>query len=149
MHREILFRAKRVDNNEWVEGYYFETPLTDESTGSHPVDGWFFLTGRHRHCIAKNGCVYEVIRESVGQYTGLTDKNGVKIFEGYVCIRNPYGFTNKSVFSVHYHERHCAFTIADSDGRVKTWLHEITHTHDIEVIGNVTDNPELLGGDVE
>ena len=60
------YRGKRVDNGEWVYGYYFKTPLTDESTGSKPEDGWHFLSGRVRSCIStETGCVYEVNPETV------------------------------------------------------------------------------------
>ena len=81
--REIKFRGKRVDNGGWVCGHYFETPLSDEATGSDPKDGWFFLTGRHRHCISKTGCVFEVMPETIGQFTGETEK---KYSDG-ICLR--------------------------------------------------------------
>ena len=137
--REILFRGKRLDNGEWVEGFYFiderdiedgviwrDVPQIQQRYGDH-YD------------------YFDVDPLTIGQFTGLTDKNGKKIFEGDICTRSPYGMPSyKTTFSVHYHNLHCAFIIADDDGRVKTWLHEITNTHDVEVIGNIHDNPELL-----
>ena len=79
--REILFRAKRTDNGMWVEGLYIETPLTAEVIT--PIeDGHYFLTGNKRHCISHDGCVHEIHRESLGAFTGLTDKSGRKAFEG-------------------------------------------------------------------
>jgi len=135
MNREILFRGKRTDNGEWAEGYYFKTPLTDGATTSKPEDGWYFLSGRERHCISKSNCVYEVIPSTVGQYTGLTDKNGKKIFEGDIVCNDEENGT------VSYAENEGMFMI-----EFRSWCTDFDHFYGIEfeVIGNIHDNRELL-----
>lgn len=83
--REILFRGKRKDNGEWIYG----VPITDESTN----DAYIITStaGASLKSEINNMCAtgFRIIRNTVGQYTGLTDKNGTRIFEnGYMIIDN-------------------------------------------------------------
>lgn len=140
--REILFRGKRVDNGDWVIGYYIKANHHWHNQGIHKdwivVDtiqngGWCNVRGK-----------YAVIPETVGQYTGLTDKNGTKIFEGDIVkveyIGNARGIASQ-IAEVVFEK--CKFTLAYG------WHKEIVCLTDFanvsfEVIGNIHDNPELL-----
>ena len=140
--REILFRGKRDDNGEWVYGYY-------ACIGKHH----YILTGKLNLIGAVNFEHYLVIPETVGQYTGLTDKNGKKIFEGDIVMfsrnRNLPNFTPVPEV-IRYHYGDCAFQrfpynkslTKGKSGR----LLQPDMMCECEVIGNIHDNPELLEG---
>lgn len=135
--REILFRGKTTRTKLWVYGYY----TTNYGTG--------------RDQIREKGdcCFKEVLPETVGQYTGLTDKNGKKIFEGdIVSTKYKLGRGGYYVFEVYYNENLCQFALTINSGsytknKQYDWL-QLTSlkANKVEVIGNVHDNPELLKG---
>ena len=127
MDREILFRGKRTDNGEWIYGNLFIPDNPDK-----PVE---ILIGTNSVRIS-----YDVIPATVGQYTGLLDKNGTKIFEGDIV---KYGDT---VHNVVFEQRNGTAYF----GLVYSTLETLSFGHyqdlkQIEVIGNIYDNPELLG----
>ena len=126
--REILFRGKRVDNGEWTEGDLIQSR---GKTYIHPKANSF---GVSETGLSKLIVLHEVIPETVGEYTGLTDKNGKKIFEGDI-IRS-----NSERGYIEYYPNDCAFDVVDDHGFY--WL--ISEMSNIEVIGNIHDNPELL-----
>lgn len=119
--REILFRGKREDNGEWVEGFYTEA------------------------CAMKTGAIiensdddYYVDPATVGQYTGLQDKNGNKIFEGDIISYNG----SKEVVYFDTSIRIPCFTTGIGSGS-STALHPYKISKRHIVIGNIHDNPEL------
>ena len=124
--REILFRGKRTDNGEWIEGYA-------------AMSGGTFI-------ICDNGLtyggfiVYEVIPETVGQFTGLTDKNGVRIFEGDIVTGY---FNHEKIVGYIFYGGNAQFFI-QRDGIYGIGLDNSDCW--LEAIGNIHDNPELLKG---
>lgn len=164
MNREIKYRGQRTDNKQWVYGYYFKTPLTDEASGSKPEDGWFFLTGRERHCIAQNNCVYEVIPETVGRDTWLKDKNGIEIYESDICRQNndemdlvqvcfgEFGVIDieTEVITDTVHGWYLKVIPTDEISKMEPFCNDMPlneqwiGTLDTEVIGNIYENSELL-----
>lgn len=119
--REILFRGKRKDNGEWVEGNY------GEYYGEYSC-----ISILSKKTMSGSWC-YDVIPETVGQFTGLTDKNGVRVFEGdIVCIFDGEYFSGV----VKYSNEQGSFTVDDTS--LHYWV------SDIEVIGNVHDNLDLI-----
>ncbi len=160
--REILFRAKRVNNGEWVEGFY--TQLPKPSLGATIVAGgelcaedvadYIIVNKSKQHSNFSNAyplevveCEqYEVIPETVCQCTGSKDKNGKKIFENDIvkCNYDDYGEKRIYIGKVIFREDTCAFVVTDRKSTDYEWWNE-----EKEVIGNVFDNPELLGGDTD
>lgn len=128
--REILFRGKRVDNGEWVEGNFIKDNWGD--TYGELIYG--ILQDREAPAGLAGWIPKRVLPETVGEYTGLTDKNGKKIFEGDI-IRS-----NSERGYIEYYPNDCAFDVVDDHGFY--WL--ISEMSNIEVIGNIHDNPELL-----
>lgn len=141
MDREILFRGKREDNGEWVEGFYVNIGKTCPSiaTGKLAIE---------RNKLAPE--MHKVIPETVGQYIGLTDKNGRKIFEGdIVKYVDKYGQEVLS-YIVEWSKDSCMFFLKcigfddrfDSDFDVFYGEPE-----PFEIVGNIHDNPELVRKD--
>ncbi len=130
--REIFFRGKRVKNNEWVYGSFLkqtgERISTDEVS---PIECWIY---------GMRGETALVDPETVGQYTGIKDKNGVKIFEGDIVMKRTYHKKKpcEVVFGVGCF--HCGWGGGSSTADNPYLLND----KQIEVIGNIYDNPELI-----
>lgn len=127
--REILFRGKRLDNGEWVEGFIVAIRGNTYPNGFEmiTVDG---INYDELDSYIPDFISYAVDPSTVGQHTGLTDKNGKRIFEGDILtlrggrprvVRFEYG----------------AFILEDSSIPMR-------FANKFEVIGNIHDNPELL-----
>lgn len=143
--REILFRGKLIDNGEWVEGSLvkstYETPTKKEEHFriQETVYGFNDESEMPFFCDYMSGIDEEVIPETVGQYTGLKDKNGNKIFEGDI-VR--YGNTiHKAIFEQRNGTAY--FGLVYSEIETLPFGH-YQDLKQIEVIGNIHDNPELI-----
>lgn len=153
--REIIFRGKRVDNGEWIYGGYAKCNNREYILPDIDLVG--------REWVFKN---IEVVPETVGQFTGLTDKNGKKIFEGDIVMYSdeecyyPEEYTKfigdivfeKGAFGIGSREKLPIdlYYWCDNDNFVSLWelYWNLNCTQDelpmLEVIGNIHDNPELL-----
>ena len=132
--REILFRGKRVDNGEWVYGAYGNHTSFDAMIIDRP-----YLTG-NSDLSALN--FWMVNPATVGQYTGLTDKNGTKIFEGDILSERPSMNNEPYIGYVKYDEELTAYRIIFKDQSIVHILGSYSTSY--TVIGNIHDNPELL-----
>ena len=135
--REILFRGKRVDGYGWIYGGL----IYDEAEYNQPriVIGREYSTGTFFNAQAPR-----VMRDTVGQYTGLTDKNGKKIFEGDIVQGTIVSAWNKALIRCEVVYNKDSF-ISVERTRNQDRVHKVKFAKDIEVIGNIYDNPELLG----
>lgn len=175
--REILFRGKHKYGGEWVEGYYclkkykYAGDKTFMSETHTITTGIMEASGAYQEHVEE--IKYEVIPESIGQFTNLTDKNGRKVFEGdiieidYVintCYwkESPETYKPRRSHSLHYDEekntltykRNYAVEWKEKDAR---WIirngsdqHNLNKIylsyHNVIIIGNIHENPELLKG---
>ena len=122
--REILFKGKRVDNGEWVYGLLTCRNYIDVFTQKVCYDGEEELT----YCTVEH-CQLDA--HTVGQYTGLTDKNGKKIFEGDI-VESPHGTQGV----VEWQNAECAFLVNIGDD----W--QTMDDCPYEVVGNIYDKEE-------
>lgn len=131
--REILFRGKRLDNGEWVFGDLIRNLIYDGREKEMRIGDIYFEHNGDMHGTA----VYKVIPETVGQFTGLTDKNGKKIFEGDIIAK---GFER---YEVQWNAEQLRWGIY-LEGYEVAGFTKFSEPF-FEIISNIHDNPELFG----
>lgn len=136
--REILFRGKSVEDGKWFTGQLLrlkssvsekELNVIVEGCEWDDSDEWFNIFK-----------MAKIVPETVGQFTGFTDKNGKRIFEGDIIRKTNKG-RHSEIFTANIH----------TDFRVKEEVYygpfeHLTESCEYEIIGNIHDNPELLKG---
>lgn len=151
MTREILFRGKRTDNGEWIQGGYCvipHPPVCFKEDLEH--------VGSDKHCIVcenpntladwgmpRQMCMAEVDLETIGQYTGLKDKNGTKIFEGDIvhCVAQ---YDSGNLFVVFEEGEFRLIDCSDFKTYVTGMGFRSIRCFNKTIIGTIYDNPELL-----
>lgn len=141
MNREIIFKAKTTKKNDlkhefnekWVEGNLI---LCGDKAYIHPVSNKIDVTGEIGRIIV----MHEVDPETLCQYTGLTDKNGRKIWENDIVK------CKTANLRVSWHTFKASWVVSKKGWMFNHFFGESMEPEDVEAIGNVFDNPELLEG---
>lgn len=150
--RDIIFRGKRLDNGEWVYGEFCPKDLGDDAFG--PLVDKQSIIKMDEPC---SGFWFEVDPTTVGQFTGLLDKHGKRIFEGDIatglnCTGMWTGYViwidKISGFGLKWIHRDEP-TAFENIPMLRFLTSKAGHTEEFiaGVIGNIHDNPELLEGD--
>lgn len=139
MKREILFRGKRKDNEEWAYGYFVKDVYGEAIYPINPIQDGF------------PNEITDVDPDTVGQFMGLTDKNGNKIFEGdilrkwksyYVSNKADIEYVPTSITDVATMAEFPLFWLENEDfGDERDGFED---AEEWEIIGNIHDNPELI-----
>lgn len=143
--REILFRGKSVKTGEWVYGWYCEATFGRWPLCPSIVDSEKARAGEFEYC--------EIVPESLGEFTGLCVKNGTKVFEGDIIRNISFDETvfhgvirfGKYNAPMYQEETNVGFFIEWVP--IFPWRCDLAHwidKEDVEVVGNIHDNPELL-----
>ena len=148
--REILFKAKRVENGEWIEGYYYKVQETvycfkkDYEKNPVPIHHFIIFTRTTDWGLPMQVYQTEIIPETLCQFTGLCDKNGKKIWENDICDRKE---KYPEVVKMANGDWTLDYSYVSHKERGACYCNLGFYAEErkcVEVIGNIFDNPELL-----
>lgn len=137
MNRKIKFRGQQINTKKWIHGYLYREK------------GLYLICENIRYAEKE-----PILLDTVGQFTGLHDKNGKEIYEGDIVLYEDWemayegggndSFINKGI--VEYCEDNCCYNVTE---RQTVDITDVLYkdNEDLEVIGNIYENPELLGGE--
>lgn len=135
--REILYRARRCDNGEWIYG----TPYQEYDTFWCEWE-WKIQT---KHPLTNVPYMHLTVdSKTISQFTGLLDKNGKKIFEGDIVSIDGRKCHQRSVIKYDTGALYVDFCQWEGRPKIKAPLYDFTNNIEFEIIGNIYDNPELL-----
>ncbi len=146
MQDRFKFRGKRLDNGQWYSGSY----LYLHNAPQYKWNGDKTQTKEDVHYIIDDKDInYAVDPETVGQYTGLKDKNGKLIYEGDIIKEKWYSRDDEKyrecLYSVEYDKEKMAYCFVEVENGFKNFFVDMEYIQDdYEIIGNVYENPELL-----
>lgn len=132
MNRTIKFRGKSADNRKWITGYYY-----------HECGNTYIVEDRQSLSETSRNVPYVVIPETVGQFTGLFDKNGNEIYEGDILHTVTFGFEPEEYTAIILYDN-CRFQLSNGRNLFYFGQSDLTKMDDTIVIGNIYDNPELI-----
>ena len=132
MNRTIKFRGKSADNGKWITGYYY-----------HECGNTYIVEDRQSLSETSRNVPYVVIPETVGQFTGLFDKNGKEIYEGDILHTITFGFEPEEYTAIILYDN-CRFQLSNGRNLFYFGQSDLTKMDDTIVIGNIYDNPELI-----
>lgn len=148
--RKIKYRGKRIDNGEWVCGFYLSNPMMDRIVRDFAlVISEKYSEDGLNYC---SGSFYDVHSASIGQFTGLKDKNGKDIYEGDIIALPEFYETPEMTAKTYIHMQvvfsNCAFQLS-KDGEVDLYEDNlavcfVNNNEDFEIIGDIYTTPELI-----
>lgn len=157
MNREIKFRGKMIPENEWIFGTILRIPAPPVCFGKSETDKYYIQFPDPRYMPDWN-MPYKMVQgevnaDTIGQYTGLHDKNGKEIYEGDIVLLDCYYYEEPAFdgeFKVIYDDINGMWLLVDLENKDRGFAFGEIRSYykaEIEVIGNIFENPELLGGE--